>query len=118
METLCSLTALLAENESPDDFFRNLRNNQPSFQKRWEHFLTNLSRAINLLHLIYDTDFILGGYLAPYLWQEDLEFMHEKIRQMTPFAESADFLMISKMPKHNISIGAALPFIQAFLDEL
>lgn len=118
METLCSLTALLAENESPDDFFRNLRNNQPSFQDRWIHFLTNLSRAINMLHLIYDTDFILGGYLAPYLRQEDLEFMHEKIRQMTPFAESADFLMISKMPKHNISIGAALPFIQAFLDEL
>lgn len=116
METLCSLSALLCEKESPDDFFRNLRLKSPSYVNRWSLFLTNLAKAINLLHLIYDTDFILGGYLAPYLQEEDLAFMHHKIRDMTPFDESADFLLISKMPKHNITIGAALPYIQAFLD--
>ena len=41
-----------------------------------------------MLHLIYDTDFILGGYLAQYLLEEDLIFLHEKIRQMTPFEEA------------------------------
>lgn len=115
METLCSLTALLEEKESVDDFFTNLRKNIPSFSERWNRFLTNLAKAINMLHLIYDTDFILGGYLAPYLCEEDLAFLHEKIQGMTPFDESADFLLISKMPKHNIAIGAALPYIQAFL---
>lgn len=118
METLCSLTALLEEKESLDDFFENLRENVPAYVKRWNHFLTNLARAINMLHLIYDTDFILGGYLAPYLCEEDLAFLHEKIQQMTPFAESPDFLLISKMPKHSISIGAALPYIQTFLSDM
>jgi len=118
METLCSMTALLAENEAPEDFFQNLRKNTPGFQTRWEDFLTNLARAVNMLHLVYDTDFILGGYLAPYLHQEDLVYIHEKIQQMTPFAEAQDFLLISKMPKHNITIGAALPYIQAFLHGL
>ena len=71
-----------------------------------------------MLHLVYDTDFILGGYLAQYLREEDIAFIHDKIQQMTPFTETPDFLLISKMPKHNISIGAALPYIQEFLDNL
>ncbi|MDO5538829.1 MAG: ROK family transcriptional regulator [Eubacteriales bacterium] len=118
METLCSLTALLGEKESLDDFFRNLRAQNPSYVNRWDFFLTNLAKSINMLHLIYDTDFILGGYLAPYLREDDIALIHEKIQDMTPFEESADFLLISKMPKHNISIGAALPYIQAFLDNM
>lgn len=118
METLCSLSALLEEKESMEYFFQNLRKKEPSFLKRWDIFLSNLANAINILHLVYDTDFILGGYLAPFLCADDLTVLHEKIRQMTPFHEPEDFLLISKMPKHNISIGAALPYIQAFLNSI
>ncbi len=116
METLLSLTSLLAESETLEDFFENVRHQEPSALSRWNSFLENLAKAVNMLHLIYDTDFILGGYLAPYLRKEDLAFVHRKIQQMTPFAEPHDFLLISKMPRHNISIGAALPYIQEFLN--
>ena len=92
METLCSLNALLSENESLDDFFARVRRNDTSARNRWTAFLTELAKAVNLLHLIYDTDFILGGYLAPYLCEEDIAFLHEQIRQLTPFAEESDFL--------------------------
>lgn len=117
METLCSLSALLAEKEELGNFFEHLRQNDPDTMKRWDTYLTDLARSINMLHLIHDTDFILGGYIAPYLCDNDLADLHEKIRQMTPFSEEPDFLMISKMPRHNISIGAALPYIQKFLNE-
>ena len=115
METMLSLTSLLAESETPESFFANVRQKEPSALNRWNLFLTNLAKAVNLLHLIYDTDFILGGYLAQYLYEEDICFLHNQIQQMTPFTEAHDFLLISKMPKHNISIGAALPYNQAFL---
>lgn len=118
METLCSLSALLGEQESPEDFFEKVRGKEPAFVKRWDGFLGNLARAVNLLHLIYDTDFILGGYLAQYLREEDLAVLYEEIRKLTPFSEAQDFLRISKMPRHNITIGAALPFVQAFLNEV
>lgn len=85
--------------------------------ERWNTFLNHLASSINMLHLVYDTDFILGEYLAQYLRMQDLDFLHEQIQQMTPFSEAHDFLLISKMPKHNISIGAALPYIQAFLND-
>ncbi|MCI9490703.1 MAG: ROK family transcriptional regulator [Dorea sp.] len=117
LETLCSLNVLLREGETLDSFFEKVRKKEPSFSNRWNIFLKNLARAINLLHLIYDTDFILGGHLAPYLCEEDLSFLHEQIAELTPFNEAQDFLMLSKMPRHNISIGAALTYIRAFLNE-
>lgn len=116
METLLSLTSLLTENEDAGDFFQKTRQKEPAYEERWNTFLTNLASSINMLHLVYDTDFILGGYLAQYLCRQDLDFLHEKIQEMTPFPEAHDFLRISKMPKHNISIGAALPYIQEFLN--
>lgn len=117
-ETLCSLSALLHEDETLSDFFQHVRNQETSYVVRWEQFLTDLSRVINGVHLIFDTDFIIGGYLAAYLCEADLTFMYEKIRQMTPFEEQDDFLYISKMPKHNISIGAALQYIRAFIAQM
>lgn len=118
LETLCSLNVLLKEQETLDVFFEKVRKREPAFGERWRIFLTDLARAINLLHLIYDTDFILGGYLAQYLCEEDLTFLYEQIRQLTPFEEAQDYLLISKMPRHNIMIGAALPYVQAFLNRL
>ncbi len=115
LETLCSLNVLLKEGEELEDFFEKVRKKEPAFSNRWNIFLTNLARAINLLHLIYDTDFILGGHLAPYLCEEDLTCLYEQIAELTPFPETSDFLMLSKMPRHNISIGAALTYIQMFL---
>ncbi len=115
METLLSLESLLRENETLDDFFQNARNGDSSASSRWNRFLTDLADAINMLHLIYDTNFILGGYIAPYLCTDDLDFLYNRIQQLTPFTEPQDFLLISKMPRHSITIGAALPYIQAFL---
>ncbi len=116
METLLSLESLLKENETLDDFFRNVRGGDSSASGRWNRFLTDLADAVNMLHLVYDTNFILGGYIAQYLCADDLDFLYERIQQLTPFTEPHDFLLISKMPQHSINIGAALPYIQAFLN--
>lgn len=118
METLCSLNALLDENEPLEDFFSHLRQNESDYVARWKKFLINLSKSVNILHLVYDTDFILGGYIAPFLINADLDFILRQIADMTPFPEYTDFILISKMPKHNISIGAAMPYIQEFLNTL
>lgn len=115
IETLCSLAALLGE-EQADEFFQRVRNGEPVYTERWKCFLTNLARAVNMLHLVYDMDFILGGYLASYLREEDIAYLHDRIQEMTPFTEDRDFLHISKMPRNNIAIGAALPYIQEFLN--
>ena len=118
IDTVCSLSALLTENETTEDFFRGLRQKNPSVMERWAHYLLELAEVINMLHLVFDTDFILGGSIAPYLREEDITVLYERIQQLTPFAESQDFILVSKIPQHNTIVGAALPYIQAFLDEL
>ena len=50
--------------------------------------------------------------------EEDIEILYEEIRRITPFEEAYDFILISKMPSHNITIGAALPYIRRFIEDI
>lgn len=117
LETICSMKALLGD-EDPDSFFQAVRAGAAGPKKRWRTYLTNLAKVINALHLVRDVDFILGGHLAPYLTEEDIRVLYEEIRQLTPFDEASDFILISKMPSHNITVGAALPYIRNFLEDI
>ena len=86
-------------------------------KKRWARFLHALAEALANLHLMYDTDFILGGYLSAYLIQADFDILYQIIRSLTPFPEEKDFLHMSAMPEHGITVGAALPYITKFLTQ-
>lgn len=115
IETYCSMIALL-EEDSEEAFFEMLRNGDPLYQERWLRYLSSLALTINNTHLLYDTVFVLGGYLAQHLTDSDLDIVYDEIELLSPFPISRDFLQISKMPVHNITIGAALPYITEFLN--
>lgn len=117
METICSMQALLGDDD-PEDFFQLVRSGAPEQAKRWQTYLKNLAGLIGMLHLVHDVDFILGGHLAPYFTQSDLRLIYDEIRRGCPFDDSDDYLLISKIPSHNINIGVALPYIQAFLADI
>ena len=117
METVCSMNALLGD-EDPDAFFAALRTGRPAEKERWTAYLGEVAHMVETLHLVYDMDFILGGHLAAYLNQEDLDFLRREIRDFSPFPVTGDFLRLSKMPSHNINMGAALVFLQQFLQEV
>lgn len=113
-ETVCSMSALL-DDEDEDAFFERIDAKDPDAVKRWQTFLYYISLAINNCHLLYNEDFVLGGYLASRLKEEDINRICENIRKISPFPETLDYVRISKMPKHNITFGAALPYIREFL---
>ena len=115
MEMYCSMSSLL-DGEEEDRFFENLRNGDPLYQERWLRFLRNLALAVNNSHLLYDTVFVLGGYLAQHLTNSDIDIIYDEIEKLSPFPEYRDYIQISKMPVHNITIGSALPYITEFLD--
>ena len=117
METLCSMSALLGQ-DPPEPFFEAVRTDSEEESRRWKTFLSNLARMIYSLRLIYDADIVLGGHLAPFFNEEDIRFLYQEIRKCSPFEEPDDFLLMSKMPSHNITIGAALIFIRSFLDNI
>ena len=116
-ETVCSMGALLGD-EDPDEFFEKVRNMEEDAYNRWYAYLSSLARMICNLHLILDVDFILGGHLAPYFTEKDIQYLYNEVRKHTPFYDVDDYIKISKMPSHNIAIGAALPYITQFLNNI
>ena len=117
LETICSMNALLGD-EDPEVFFAALRSGSPAEKARWTAYLKDVADMAESLHLVYDMDIILGGHLAAYLREDDLDFLRNKIRESCPFPVTGDFLLLSKMPSHNITMGAALYFLQKYLREV
>jgi len=115
-EMYCSMTSLLVGDDE-DKFFENLRNGDTVCTERWLNYLHHLARAINNARLLYDTIYVIGGYLAQHLLDSDIDILYNEIEKMSPFPEFRDYIQISKMPVHNMTIGAALPFIHEFLDD-
>lgn len=117
LETVCSLKALLGE-DSAEEFFKALYRGGAEERRRWDEYLDNLAPMLNMLHLVRDVDLILGGHLAQYLREEDIRELYDRIRELSPFSDADDYLVLSKMPRHNITIGAALLYIRAFLEDI
>ena len=117
METLLSMKELMGERE-PEDFFRAVRSGEAEEAAQWAEYLQNLGRLISIIHLVNDVDIILGGHLSAYLLPEDVEVLYREVNQLVPFEEKNDYLLISKMPRHSITVGTALPFVREFLDHV
>ncbi len=115
METLCSVSALLVPGETLDEFFRRVREKDPSCSARWNTYLSDLAYCINFLHLMSDTDFILGGKLAAYFSQDDIETLYRYLAALSPYTEAPDYLHITRLLLHDTVTGAALPYIWSFL---
>ncbi len=114
-ETLCSLSSLCGD-EPVHTFFERLRSGDKTASKQFDTYLKNLARVITSVSLMYDRDFIIGGYIAPYLEDSDMDKLHKYVRDLNPFGgDTGKFIYISRMPKHNLTIGAALPYITEFL---
>ncbi|WEG13436.1 ROK family transcriptional regulator [Pullulanibacillus sp. KACC 23026] len=118
METLCSVSALLEEDESLEFFFQQVRSGIPSYLERWNSFLDHLALSINNIHLVINREFILGGHITPYLNESDIQLLHEKVDERTAFPSNESFIYISRSPEYGVTIGAAIPFIQSFLNSI
>ena len=118
MECYCSASALLKEKETPEEFFTALRQNSPSHSARWIEYLGWLALAINNLHMVLDSTIILGGYIAPYLTEEDLSKLFAFIQLRSAFPESESFLCLGVQENDVVAIGAAIPYIRDFLAAL
>lgn len=116
METYSSVNALLEEDESLDYFFQQVRAEIPSYIERWHSFLDDLAFSINNIRLVINRDFIIGGHLSPYLNEEDLVILHEKVNEKTAFPSNVPFIYISRSPENGVPKGAAIPFVQSFLN--
>lgn len=114
----CSLSALLKPQEDISNFFLELRQGNPIFQKRWLEYLDSLATAIDDFHMVMNSTVILAGTLSKHLIQEDIDFLHKIIQEKTAFPTDEQYISISNYSNLPACIGAALPFIKEYLTSM
>lgn len=117
LEAYCSVQKLLDGMDSTLDlFFSNLQKGEPLHQIRWNQFLLYLSIAIDNLQMALNCDVILGGHLAPYLKQEDLNILTLLVKKDSAFNQGRPPIHLYK--NSCIARGAALYQIRQFIDSV
>lgn len=118
VECYCSADALLHDKESLTDFFKLLREGMSEHCKRWTEYIDWLALALNNIHMVMDSVIVLGGHIAPYLTQNDLDQLFAAIQERTAFPENENFLYLGVQEEDIIATGAAIPFIRTFLESV
>lgn len=118
LETYCSANALQdASGLSVEEFFPLLREKKsPRLTQVWEDYLNHLAFAMRNLNMVIDAPVIISGYLAPYFTEEDILYLLEKINSASPFSMSRDQIHIGVHGQYTPAIGAALYFVEQFLN--
>lgn len=117
-ECYCSADALLNNEEDLDTFFQRKNAGSLKHTARWKKYLDYLAILANNLHLVIECPIILGGHLAPYMQEEDFQYLHQTIQKHTAFPEKDSFLIQGSRCPDSVSIGAALKLVKAFLERV
>jgi N-acetylglucosamine repressor len=119
LEEYCSADSLrAASGEEMGVFFQKLHSGDTACRAHWDTYLRNLAFAMNNIHMVVDIEFILSGFLASYLTEEDLEDLYRYIAEFSAFPIAHDFLRISRCGPFPAARGAALYDIEEFLQTL
>lgn len=118
-ECYCSGSSLLADKEMElEEFFEKKTQGDPDCQSQWNSYLKHLSMLINNLHLVIESTVILAGHITPYFTAEDFAFIKEEVKNLSTFQDPAEYMIQGKCRNDAVSIGAAIPFVREFLDNI
>lgn len=117
-ECYCSANALLKNEIEIEEFFVRKSHGDADCKKRWEEYLSHLAAFINNLHMVLENTVILGGHVTPLFTEEDIENLRKKVFDLSTFRDSTNYIIAGKCRVDAVSIGAALPFIREFLQDI
>lgn len=115
-ECYCSGTFLTDGEMELEEFFSRKESGDLNCQKKWEEYLQYLSMFINNLHMVLDSNIILGGNITPYFTEEDIHIIKQNVLEYSTFQDDISYIIQGKCRNDSVSIGAALPFIKDFLN--
>lgn len=99
-----------------EDFFANLSVNI-GYQRVFDTYLDSLALTVNTLRICYDSDVILGGNVGSRLG-DYLDVLKEKTVRLNPFEKDADYISVCNYKTSSSAVGAALNYVQRFVQEM
>lgn len=114
-ETYCAATILSdVAGGSLDAFFQRLEDGDRQVALVWETYLRNLAVAVNNIHMLFDCNVILGGYVGARM-EPYLGALKRFAAARNTFAPTAEYLRVCRYQTEAPAAGAALPYIDRFL---
>lgn len=113
--------ALTGDEITLEEFFAEKKNpsspRYTEYQTRWGKYLGHMGLFLNNLHMIFDSIIVLGGSIASFLTESDLEEIRKIVYEFSTFQDESSFIQLQKtdFESRGISHGAACMFIEDFL---
>lgn len=98
-------------------FFRRLDADEPDIRVAWEDYIDYLTSALNSLHMIFDTDVIIGGYIGNHIGDR-LSDVQQAAAKLNTFAESGEYIKACRQKTEASAIGAALLQIERYINSI
>lgn len=114
----CS-TELLSDHTEGNlyEFFRRLESKDEECVSIWEKYMDSLALAVHNLVISFDMDIVIGGYLGqhigPYMSQ-----LEKRVEEMDHYLADLHFMEPAILKYEASAIGAAVVFIERFLEEV
>jgi len=99
-------------------FFEQMESGDEKFVKIWNAYLEHLATAITDIRMMYGCTIIIGGYIGSFI-DKYMETLRAEVDIRSPFSEkAADYLIPCRNKMEAVATGAALYFVQEFLDDV
>lgn len=119
LEAYCSADSLKElSGEAPEDFFNALRAGDAGRRRLFDEYLKNLALAVSSLITLLDCDVTVTGYLSAFLTEEDMRALRDEVKALSPFPLTENALLLEEYDEAAPAVGAALYYIDAFLEQL
>lgn len=100
-----------------DRFFEKLRQGDEECVRVFQEYRGDLVTAANNLHMAFDCDVILGGYVGSYL-EEWIGVLSEMAEERNPFDDGGTYLKACRYRVEASALGAALQHVERFIESL
>ncbi|MDF2655791.1 MAG: family transcriptional regulator [Bacillota bacterium] len=117
-DVCCSALRLagLAEGKL-ETFFQGLEDGNMLYQSAWEEYLSYLATMVENLHMVFDCDIVLGGYVGGFMGPY-LDDFQGRIAGNNIFGNTGAYVKTCKYQYEAAALGAALFFIEQFMKEI
>lgn len=100
-----------------EDFFQKLEIGDVGAHSLWNNYLQHLAITISNLHLAFDCDIILGGYVGSYM-DPYIPDLWDYLQEYRLFEDDSQFLIPCHFKQNATGVGIAMSFIYQFLLQL
>jgi predicted NBD/HSP70 family sugar kinase len=118
-DTICRASILDQYTDGNlEEFFSLLKQGDETAGQLWDEYLDNLAVAVHNMRILFDGVIIVGGYVGAYIG-DYMQELCERVDEHNPFTDKAeDYLMQCGYKIEATAAGAAIFFVDDFLNSI